>query len=123
LNLAGSRTRTMREFTTFEALLKPITNELVEASVKDFDSDYYSKTFKTYDHLLVLLYAQLHDLKCLRDLEIAFNSQKELLGLLHCGSVSRSTLSDANERAFARKYFNPPLPNPLPHAMRGGEGI
>jgi hypothetical protein len=27
-----------------------------------------------------------------------------------------------NERAFARKYFNPPHPNPLPHAMRGGEG-
>lgn len=88
----------MKEFTTFEALLKPITKELVETGVKGFDSDYYSKTFKTYDHLLVLLYAQLHDLKSLRDLEIAFNSQKELQELLLCSAMSRSTLSDANAR-------------------------
>jgi len=86
----------MKEFTTFEALLTPITRKLLEEGVKQFDSDYYSKTFKTYDHLLVLLYAQLHDVKSLRDLEIAFNSQKTLQSQLSCSSVSRSTLSDAN---------------------------
>lgn len=86
----------MKEFTTFEALLTPITRKLLEESVRQFDSDYYSKTFKTYDHLLVLLYAQLHDVKSLRDLEIAFNSQEALHGLLDCRTVSRSTLSDAN---------------------------
>lgn len=88
----------MKEFTTFEALLTPITKELLEAGIKNFDSDYYSKTFKTYDHLLVLLYAQLHNLNSLRDIEIAFNSQNELKKLLQCSTVSRSTLSDANGR-------------------------
>jgi hypothetical protein len=88
----------MKEFTTFEALLTPITKKLLEEGIRHFDTDYYSKTFKTYDHLLVLLYAQLHDVKSLRDLEIAFNSQKVLQNRLSCGSVSRSTLSDANAR-------------------------
>ncbi|WP_084273696.1 recombinase family protein [Legionella fairfieldensis] len=88
----------MKEFTTFEALLTPITRNLLEEGVKRFDSDYYSKSLKTYDHLLILLYAQLHDVKSLRDLEIAFNSQKTLQSRLSCSSVSRSTLSDANAR-------------------------
>lgn len=88
----------MKEFITFEALLTPLSKELLEESVKRFDSDYYSKTFKTYDHLLVLLYAQLHDVKSLRDLEIAFNSQQTLQERLGCSTVTRSTLSDANAR-------------------------
>lgn len=88
----------MKEFITFEALLKPLTKELLKESVKQFDSDYYNKTFKTYDHLLALLYAQLHDVKSLRDLELAFNSQTELRECLGCGTVTRSTLSDANAR-------------------------
>lgn len=83
----------MKEFTTFEALLTPITRKLLEEGVRQFDSDYYSKTFKTYDHLLVLLYAQLHDIKSLRELEIAFNSQDTLQKLLSCSPVSRSTLA------------------------------
>lgn len=88
----------MKEFTTFEALLTPITEKLLAEGVSRFDSDYYSKLFKTYDHLVVLLYAQLHDVKSLRDLEIAFNSQNSLQALLGCSRVSRSTLSDANAR-------------------------
>lgn len=88
----------MNKLITFEALLKPLTKQLLAESVRQFDSDYYSKAFKTYDHLLVMLYAQLHDVKSLRDLEIAFNSQKELHQRLCCGRVTRSTLSDANVR-------------------------
>ena len=88
----------MKEFTTFEALLKPITEGLLKESVSSYDSDYYIKTFKTYDHLIVLLYAQLHEIKSLRDLEIAFNSQTQLKNLLKCNEVRRSTLSDANAR-------------------------
>lgn len=94
--LAIQKTRMMKEYITFEALLKPITEELLKEGIKSFDSDYYSKTFKTYDHLIVLLYAQLHDINSLRDLEIAFNSQTRLRDLLHCSKVSRSTLSDAS---------------------------
>ena len=95
----------MKEFTTFEALLKPITKELLKESVNSYDADYYSKSFKTYDHLIVLLYAQLHEIKSLRDLEIAFNSQTQLKGLLNCSEVSRSTLSDANSRRPAECFL------------------
>lgn len=70
-----------------------------------YDSDYYSKRFKTYDHLIVLLYAQLHEIKSLRDLEIAFNSQKELKELLCCSEVKRSTLSDANKQRPAECFL------------------
>ena len=95
----------MKQFTTFEALLKPLTKELLLEVVKCFDSDYYSKTFKTYDHLIVLLYAQLHEIKSLRDLEIAFNSQEPLKKLLRCNDVRRSTLSDASSRRPAECFL------------------
>ena len=86
----------MKEFTTFKALLKPITDELLSTAVSNYHSDYYSKLFKTKDHLIAMIYAQLHDLKSLRDLEIAFNSQYQLKQMLNCKEIKRSTLSDAN---------------------------
>jgi hypothetical protein len=95
----------MREFTTFEALLKPLTKELLERSVRCFNSDYYSKTFRTHDHLIVMLYAQLHDIKSLRDLEIAFNSQLELKHLVNCNAITRSTLSDSNSKRPAESFL------------------
>lgn len=88
----------MKEFTTFEALLKPLTKDLLEEAVNRFNADYYSKTFKTKDHLLGMIYLQLHDIKSLRDLEIAFNSQKDLKPCLETKELTRSTLSDANKR-------------------------
>jgi Transposase DDE domain/Domain of unknown function (DUF4372) len=86
----------MREFTTFEAILKPLSKGLVEESAKRFETDYYSKVFKTRHHLWVMLYAQFYGLRSLRDLEIAFNSQSRLKGLVKCSRIRRSTLSDAN---------------------------
>ena len=77
----------MKEFTTFKALLKPITDELLSTAVSNYDSDYYSKLFKTKDHLIAMIYAQLHDLKSLRDLEIAFNSQYQLKQMLNCKEI------------------------------------
>lgn len=88
----------MKEFTTFEALLKPVTEELLCNAVSNYDSDYYSKSFKTKDHLIAMLYMQLHDVKSLRDLEIAFNSQSGLHRMLDCRAIKRSTLGDANAR-------------------------
>lgn len=88
----------MKEFTTFEALLKPLSRELVEESIKRFDADYYSKVFKTQDHLVAMIYAQLYELKSLRDLGIAFNSEKALESQVRCVAVKRATLSDANRR-------------------------
>jgi len=88
----------MKEFTTFEALLKPLTSNLIEESIRRFDADYYCKTFRTWDHLIAMIYAQLHEMKSLRDIEIGFNSQTKLKAAIQCTEVNRSTLSDANCR-------------------------
>ena len=69
----------MKEFTTFQALLKPLTKELITSGTLLYNTDYYSKSFKTHTHLMVLLYAQFQGLESLRDLEIAFENQVELL--------------------------------------------
>lgn len=94
----------MKKYTTNEALLKPLSKQLIQEAVKRFESDYYSKTFKTEDHLRAIIYAQLHDVKSLRDLEIAFNNQK-LLGPFQGKKVSRSTLSDANKQRPSDCFF------------------
>jgi putative transposase len=86
----------MKECTTFKALLKPLTKNLIEATVKQYNSDNYYKKFKTRDHLIAMIYAQLHEIKSLRDLEVSFNSQRKLLSEIHCKKMSRSSLSDAN---------------------------
>lgn len=88
----------MRKSTTFKALLKPLTSDLMGESIKRFNADYYSKTFKTQEHLIAMIYVQLHELKSLRDLEVAFNSQKEFKSLMQGSKVNRSTLSSANSR-------------------------
>lgn len=95
----------MKEFTTFRALLKPLTNNLIKEAVVRFNADNYSKTFKTKDHLLGMIYLQLHEIKSLRDLEIAFNSQKNLKPYLDIKRLTRSTLSDANKHRPAQCFL------------------
>jgi len=78
--------------TAFQQLLKPLTKELIEESVRRYRSDYGYEKFKTWDHLKVMIYAHLQEIKSLRLLEIAANSQK----LGESIEVHRTTLSDAN---------------------------
>jgi putative transposase len=87
----------MKKCTTFEELLKPLTGQLIAETVNRHKADYYAKRFKTWDHLITLLYVQLQDIKSLRDIEISCQSQR-LLKLLGCTEVKRSTLGDANQR-------------------------
>ena len=95
----------MKECTTFEALLKPLSTTLMEETVRKFNADYYSKIFKTWDHLIIMIYAQLYGLNSLRDLEVAFNHQKELKLLMQTHEIYRSTLSDANKRRPANCFL------------------
>src|SRR6516164_1002976 len=88
----------MEEFTTFETLLKPLSEELLTEAVKRYNTDYYCKSFDTRTHLLAMLYVQIHELKSLRDFEVAFNSQEFLKSMISSQRIARSTLSDANER-------------------------
>lgn len=94
----------MKKCTTFQCLLKPLTKKLVAEGVKRFDADRYNKEFKVWDHLIAMIYAQIHQIKSLRELEVAFNSQYGIRGLIEMKKLKRSTLSDANARRSA-DYF------------------
>ena len=87
--------------TVFEQLLKPITEKLVGECRRRFESDYHYETFKTYEHLRVMVYAHVHEIKSLRTLEVALNSQRRWIKT----QVKRSTLSDANAKRPAQCFF------------------
>jgi len=82
----------------FARLLKPIDRRHFRAIVERHDGDAYDKSFTSWDHLVALIFAQLHGTTGLRGLEAAFNANAHHHYHLNVGELSRSTLSDANAR-------------------------
>jgi len=83
----------------FTQLLKLIDRSLVSQHAKRHRSDHYTKKFKTYDHLVTMLYAIFHKCGSLR--EVVTGMQVCSQRLNHVGikySPRRSTLSDANAK-------------------------
>jgi IS4 transposase len=62
------------------------------------DGDAYDKSFKSWDHLVALVYAQLAGMDSLRALEAGFNANPQHHYHLGTGQLARATLSDANAR-------------------------
>jgi putative transposase len=62
------------------------------------DGDAYDKSFRSWDHLIALVYAQLAGINGLRALEAGFNANPQHHYHLGTGELCRSTLSDANAR-------------------------
>jgi hypothetical protein len=87
--------------TVFQQILKPLTTKLIAESSKRFRSDYDYEMFKTADHLRVMIFTHLCEIKSLRTLEAAINSRK--IGLSK--KISRSTLSDANKKRPAQAFI------------------
>src|SRR6266705_588978 len=58
----------------FGSLLKPIDRRWFQAAVDRYNADAYDKTFKSWDHLVTLVFAQLSGVDSLRGLELAFNA-------------------------------------------------
>ncbi len=83
---------------TFGSLLKPINQRQFPAAVARHDGDAYDKSFKSWDHLVTLIFAQLGHVESLRGLEVAFNANAHHHYHLNVGELARSTLSDANAR-------------------------
>src|SRR5690242_17718038 len=81
----------------FGNLLKPIDRRQFQAIVDQFDGDAYDKSFKSWDHLVALIFAQLSHLNSLRGLTALFNANIAYRQLDR-GGLARSTLSDANAR-------------------------
>jgi hypothetical protein len=85
-----------RETTIFEQLIKPLDRNLFEELAQKYKADRYVKEYRTWDHFLTLLYAQVTHQESLRALTMNFNQFIVEKGLEHLKPVSRSTLSDAN---------------------------
>jgi IS4 transposase len=83
---------------TLGGLLKPIDRRQFQAIVQRHDGDAYDKSFKSWDHLVALIFAQLSRIDSLRGLVTAFNANAHHHYHLNVGKIARSTLSDANER-------------------------
>jgi len=82
----------------FGSLLKPIDRRSFQAAVDRHDADAYDKTFKSWDHLVTLLFAQLSGVDSLRGLELAFNANAQAHYHLGVDEIARTTVSDANAR-------------------------
>lgn len=87
--------------TVFQHILKPITNSLMQECHRRFQSDYRYTVFNTYEHLKTMIYVHINEIKSLRTLEVAINSQK--LGIKP--KIKRATLSDANRKRSAECFF------------------
>jgi hypothetical protein len=93
----------------FTQLLKFIPRESVSRIAGQYKADRYYKKFKTYDHLVTMLYTCLHSCKSLREvttgMQVAFNKLNHLG--LRC-IPRRSTLADGNrarnEEIFGKLY-------------------
>src|SRR3984893_2765110 len=82
----------------FGSVLKPIDRRRFQAIVDECDGDAYDKKFKSWDHVVALVYAQLSGADSLRAIETGFNANSHHHYHLGVGSIARSTLSDANAR-------------------------
>jgi putative transposase len=82
----------------FGSLLKLVDRRQFRAIVQRHDADAYDKTFKSWDHLVALIFAQLSHIDSLRGLELAFNSNAQHHYHLNVDKLARTTLSDANKR-------------------------
>ena len=82
----------------FASLLKPIPRRGFEAAVARHGGDDYDKSFRSWDHLVTLIFAQLSRADSLRGLEAVWNAHAHHHYHLGTGPLARSTLSDANSR-------------------------
>lgn len=82
----------------FGRLLEPINRRQFQTVVDRLGGDAYDKSFKSWDHLVALIYAQLSRNDSLRGVVAGFNANPQHHYHLGTGKLSRSTLADANAR-------------------------
>jgi IS4 transposase len=82
----------------FGRLLKPISRRWFAGVVERHGGDAYDKSFKSWDHLVALIFAQLSGIDGLRGLAAVWNAHSHHHYHLGTDKLVRSTLSDANAR-------------------------
>jgi hypothetical protein len=86
-------------------ILKFILSSDISRTAQKYQSDRYYKTFKTYDHLVTMIYATLSGTSSLRELStvmLACEGRISHLNLKHF--PKRSTLSDANKKRTSKVF-------------------
>src|SRR6266853_628599 len=79
----------------FGKLLEPINRRRFEAVVARHDGDAYNKSFRSWEHLVALIFAQFSATDSLRGLAASWNANRQHHYHLASGPLLRSTLSDA----------------------------
>jgi IS4 transposase len=82
----------------FALLLKPIERPRFKGIVDRHGGDAYDKSFKSWGHLVTLIFAQLSGVESLRGIETVWNAHSHHHYHLGTDKLARSTLSDANVR-------------------------
>ena len=82
----------------FGQLLKPLDRRQFREIVERHDGDAYDKTFKSWDHLVTMVGAQLGGVASLRAVEATVKANSHQHYHLGVGKAPRSTLSRANAR-------------------------
>jgi len=86
----------------FNQLLSLIPRSMVNELARRLNSDHYYKKFKTYDHLVSMLFSGFHQCSSLRELITGLQANAHRLN--HLGmqcTPRRSTLADANKNRSA----------------------
>ena len=86
-------------------ILKYISQEDISRTAEKYNSDKYYKKFKTYDHLITMLFATMSGVSSLRELSsvfLAFEGRINHLNLKYF--PKRSTLSDANRKRTSEVF-------------------
>lgn len=85
--------------TVFRQLLQYLPRHEFNVCVRRYRGEYWIKRFSSFDQFLCLGYAQMSGREGLRDIETCLNSHREkLYHIGFRGTLSRTTLADANER-------------------------
>ena len=95
----------MQDTTILSNLLSFIPRHKFNRFVNKYSGDKYSKNFKMHDHFASMLYGVITSSNSLRCIEAGFNSHNESFLHLKTRSVSKSTLSDINNRDKSRKIY------------------
>src|SRR5258705_5219638 len=98
----------------FGNLLKPIDRRQFREIVERHDADAYDKSFKSWDHMVTLVGAQLGCITSLRGLELAFNANSHQHYHWACAR------SLARRSRMRMRGVRPPLSRRRSPCWRGG---
>ena len=89
---------------TFSQPLAPLDRRAVKAIEGRHRGDAYAKSFGSWGHLVVAIFAQLSGADSLRGLETEWNAHTQHHYHLGTGKLARSTLADASRRRPAALF-------------------